>query len=342
MENLSQIYDICKRHFKDFPGAIAYVPEQYMTEELCIAAIEGACRSSWDEQDIWNYIPSKMLTYEVCKTAAGCNRYTLEHIPSEYKTAELFSEAVKKFGELLKSVPRDCQSKEMYLNSVVQNGGNLKYVPPQERTQEICMAAFNSRSNGAKSVEYIPDKYLTEEICKQAVADDWETVKVIPNHFKSADVCVCALQHSKWANIDADKPDKFFGQFVKDHIPNNAYEEVCRRFNEYLMQVKKEKEERLEWIYRVTQNPLYIKDIPIEKRDCQICEIAVKQEGMMLKYVPQRLKMKMICDMAVRNNADAIIYVPDEIRSDVIKLVKSSYQYVKILFGDSEFKDYFL
>lgn len=342
MENLTEISEICKRHFKDFPCAIQYVPEQYLTEELCIAAIKGSCRSNWEENDIWEYIPINMLSPEVCKVAALCNRYTLDHIPNECKTADVFFEAVKGFGELLICVPKAFQSKEMYINAVNQNGGNLKFVPQSERTEEICLAAFNSKSNGAKAVEYIPDRFLTEEMCKQAVTQEWETLKVIPNHFKNADVCSCALQHSIWADKVDDKPDKSFSQFVNDYIPDNISEEVCRKFMEYAAQIKREKSERREWVRRVAENPLYIKNIPIEKRDSQICEIAIKQEGMMLKYVPQQLRMKMLCDIAVRNNADAIIYVPDEIRSEVIKSVKSSYQYVRILFSDSKFKDYFI
>lgn len=62
----------------------------------------------------------------------------------------------------------------------------------------------------------------------------------------------------------------------------------------------------------------------------------------MLKYVPSKLRVKMLCDIAVRNNPDAIVYVPMEIRTDVIELVKNSYQYVRILFSDSKFKDYFI
>lgn len=342
MENLDEIYDICEKHLKEFPGAIQYVPEKYLTESLCIAAIKGSCRSSWEEKDIWNHIPEKMLTYDVCKAAVGCNRYAIEYIPNEWKTADLFFVAVKCFGDILKYVPRSCQNEEMYLHSVSQNGVNLKYVPQSERTQEICMAAFNAQSNGAKSVEYIPDRFLDEEMCKRAVASEWKTIKVIPNHYRTTDVCLCALQHSKWVDMDEKNPDKSFLQFVNDYIPDDISKNVCREFYEYVVNVKREKHERQEWLHKVSENPVYIKNIPIEKRDVQICEAAVNQEGMMLKYVPEKFRTRAFCDMAVRNNADAIMYVPDDIKEDVINSVKSSYQYVRILFSDSKFKKCFI
>lgn len=103
-----------------------------------------------------------------------------------------------------------------------------------------------------------------------------------------------------------------------------------------------EADEYRKWIQIVSANSFCLKDVPEEKRDFNLCKIAIENEGLMLKYVPSKLRVKMLCDIAVRNNPDAIVYVPPEIRTDVIELVKNSYQYVRILFSDSKFKDYFI
>lgn len=102
------------------------VSEQYLTKELCIAALKSKrMRLGYEAKGIWEHIPMDKLTPKVCEAAACNNKYTPEHIPDSCKTSKVFFEAVKSFGYLLKDVPIACHSKEMYINSVSQNGGNL-------------------------------------------------------------------------------------------------------------------------------------------------------------------------------------------------------------------------
>lgn len=345
MENLDKIYEICIKHLEEYPSAIEYVPEQYLTEELCIAALKSErMRFGYEARGIWEHIPIDKLTPRVCEAAACNNRYTLEHIPDSCKTSKVYFEAVKSFGYLLKVVPIAFHSKEMYINSVSQNGGNLEYVPAEKRSEEICKAAFNAGYNGGAAVEFIPDKYLTEDMCLSAVCSDGKLLDVIPTHYKTAEMCLSALKHSSWVTIcgNSKSADKAFSDYVKKHIPAKVSEEVCERFNEYLSWINKDKNQENEWRRLVSENPLYIKNIPEEKRSSNICEIAIKQEGLTLKYVPERYRSLLYCQWAVLNNPDALLYVPEEMRKEVIDYVKESCQYVGVLFGNSPYKEYFL
>jgi len=325
------------------PCSIQYVPIKYLNEELRIAALANSKRTEWEEREIWKYIPDNMLTYNVCLAALDSNRYALEHIPNVHKTADIYLRAVKKCGKLLKYVPVDYHTEDMYIYSVSQDGSNLRYVPQSSRTEKVCMAAFDAQCNGSSAVEYIPDKFLTEEICRKAEMQNWETIRVIPNHFtnhfKSTEVWLYALKHSKWAEIH-DKQNKSFIQYVRDNAAENIADDICQKFSDYLEQKRREEDEYRKWIQIVSANPFCLKDVPEEKRDFNLCKIAIENEGLMLKYVPSKLRVKMLCDIAVRNNPDAIVYVPPEIRTDVIELVEISYQYVRILFSDSKFKDF--
>ncbi len=340
MDKLDKIYEICAEHFKEMPCSIQYVPIKYLNEELCIAALANSKRTEWEEREIWKYIPDNMLTYNVCLAAADSNRYALEHIPNVHKTADIYLRAVKKCGKLLQYVPVDYHTEDMYIYSVSQDGSNLRYVPQSSRTEKVCMAAFNAQSKGSAAVEYIPDKFLTEEMCRQAVTLNWETIKVIPNHFKSTEVWLCALKHSKWAEIN-EKQNKPLIQYVRANASECIADEICQKFSDYLEQKRREEDEYRKWIQLVSANPFCLKDIPKEKRDYKLCKIAIENEGLMLKYVPEDHRIKWLCDIAVRNNPDAIAYVPEEIQTDVIELVKNSYQYIRILFSDSKFKDCF-
>lgn len=344
MENLDKIYEICIKHLEEYPGAIEYVPEQYLTEELCIAALKGTQDLDWDGEKIWEHIPMDKLTPRVCEAAACYNRYALEHIPDSCKTSKVYFEAVKSFGYLLKVVPIAFHSKEMYINSVSQNGGNLEYVPAEKRSEEICKAAFNAENSGGAAVEFIPDKYLTEDMCLSAVSSDGKLLDVIPTHYKTVEVCLSSLKHSSWVTIcgNSKADDMAFSNYVKKHIPAKIAEEVCERFDEYLSKLKKDKEQENEWRRLISENPLYIKNIPEDKRSGNLCEIAIKQEGLTLKYVPEKYMCGLYCKWAVWNNPDALMYVPEEMRKEVIDYVKESCQYVGVLFGNSPYKEYFL
>ena len=67
MESLDKIYEICIKHLEKYPSAIKYVPEQYLTEELCIAALKGTRNLDWDGEKIWEHIPMDKLTPKVCE-----------------------------------------------------------------------------------------------------------------------------------------------------------------------------------------------------------------------------------------------------------------------------------
>lgn len=306
MENLESIYDTCIELFKEIPSAIEFVPRAYMTEELCMAAIKYSVRCDYDEMHIWDKIPSEMITEKVCEAAAIYNQYTLDKIPAKYKSMAVYTNAVKRKGDLLEKIPLAAQNEDMYYEAVRQNGMNIKFVPEEKITEKLCLKAYEQT---AQAAEYIPKQFLT------------------------ADMCVAALNYSSI--------NKRYDWFMEHIVPESMKDTVAAQYSDCLKHKAAEEKNHTENIMRVRNEPLYIKQIPEEKRDYDICESAVKADGMLLRFVPERIRTLRLCVDAVCNDADALLYVPEDLRNDVIKSVKFSCQLIGILFGNSKYKKYF-
>lgn len=82
-------------------------------------------------------IPSKLISYGLCKSSCKQNALALQHVPSVLKTKELCTMACRKNGLALQYVPYRLRSKELCEIACVQNSDALSHVPIELKTQEM-------------------------------------------------------------------------------------------------------------------------------------------------------------------------------------------------------------
>lgn len=153
------------------------------------------------------------------------------------------------------------------------------------------------------------------EICTEHFKEMPCSIQYVPSQYLNQDLCIAALKNSNRTEWE----EREIWKFIPDDMLTYK---VC--------------------LAAASSNRYALEHIPSAHKTAEIYMMAVKRCGKLLQYVPEDHRIKGLCDIAVRNNPDAIAYVPEEIQTDVIKLVKNSYQYIRILFSDSKFKDCFI
>ncbi len=150
---------------------IRFVPEQQLTEELCI-------RSLLNENGInLCYIPQHFRTPEVCYTALAEGtdiRFVMESIPRDHNFYML---AVSGWGANLGHIPPEEITPALCHLAVREYGDALDDVPRAMRTWSLCLAAVK---NSGMALEYVPEELCDEEICLAAVVETSLAVQYVP------------------------------------------------------------------------------------------------------------------------------------------------------------------
>lgn len=114
----------------------AFISPKYfknMSEPVCIAAAEHH-GPAWLE-----YLPEQYWTKKVCLAAAQASGYALRFMPDHRKTHEVCLAAVKNEGECLRYVPSDMKTKDICLAAIQEDSKAVRYV--EKPDEEIYMAA---------------------------------------------------------------------------------------------------------------------------------------------------------------------------------------------------------
>ena len=183
------------------------MPEKFITEEICLIAIENDPRAI-------EYIPDIFKSHKVCELAAY-NKVVkdiyfegvLKFIPDEFKTKELCFAAIANDKEnsanSLIYVPEQFITKEICQDVFDQDYRNLEFLPDKYKTKEMCLAVIQKikETGGDGSVEsavvkFIPENLLTSEMCIAAAEASVFTLQYIPDLLKTDEVCVPAIQNN--------------------------------------------------------------------------------------------------------------------------------------------------
>lgn len=299
-----RIADICLKSVKEHGGtALQYIPKEVMTEEMCIAAIENTKPD--DAKLVLPYISDELLTTSVCNTAVSCLYNALELIPEAKVTKEMCLTAVEKYTLPLKFVPKRFQTEDVWEVAVKNHGSAICHIPEEKRTKRLCMAAFKSC---AWSITDIPAKFITVEMC------------------------VTALENNLYSR-----------EAILAHVLPDVAEQASEIVRKQEEDDKKMTERAYENIRIISQNPSAFKSLTLEARKNPVlCQAAVEMDGMLLRFVPKELRSLDICYIAVDRDVDAMFFVPEEVRETVIQKIKDSSTRLKIIFGESDFKELFL
>jgi hypothetical protein len=163
---------------------------------------------------------------------------------------------------------------------VKYDGMNLQYVPVNERTESLCMTAFNQNP---LAFEYIPEIIMTYDMCLKAVTFNKKLFKFVPKFYKQYEL--------SYIVVSSD------GLLLKDVVINNMSNENYINLVEIAVQ----------------KNGNALQHVPQELRKYDICLKAVSSDGCALQYVPQELRKYDICLKAVSSDGRALQYVPQEL-----------------------------
>lgn len=141
------------------PKEIRRVPVKYLTEEICIAAIEG-------------------------------NPYIIDKIRKFKRTPAVFLAMIKR-GGMLGHVPRSMRTAEMCLIAVKTRWGSFTEVPPEVMNEEICMEIVKMY---APDLERIPVQFRTYKVCLEAVRKIGSTIKHVPLEILTEEMCIEAIK----------------------------------------------------------------------------------------------------------------------------------------------------
>jgi hypothetical protein len=96
------------------------VPDQLMTKEICLAAVQLAGYAL-------QYVPDQLKTKEICLTAVQKDGYALEYVPDQLMTVEICLAAVGQSAYALQYVPSILKTPAFYTRLKLINKDNLNF-----------------------------------------------------------------------------------------------------------------------------------------------------------------------------------------------------------------------
>ena len=226
--------------FSKTEKAIRYIPEQFLTESICLEALNRDDKFNTDWDSLLKYIPKDKITKEMSEIAANHSAYALEYMPDTLKTSELCLQSVKRKGHVLEYVPEALRTAEICLAAVQDNGHALQYVPTPLRTKELCEAALHGKSQGSRlAFADIPDQLKTPEMCLEAVTKWGYGLAHVPRAYRTAEICLAAVKNQSGALeyvpkdlitlemcVIASKDRAFCIEYVPEHLVNEV-KDIC-------------------------------------------------------------------------------------------------------------------
>lgn len=245
---------------------IEYVPNNFKTFEMCIAACElkdlELSNYLYPESLYYlKYIPINILT-EDFYLKINCRLYL---VPEEFRSYNLCSHRMKN-RDILEYVPEEHLSLEMCQLATKElnfyQNSNLKSVPETFRTYDFC---FNSAANNT-SLKYVPEEHRNIEMC-------------LKHFFKGADTSFYSGEWDNYTFVPKDIKTKDFNIKIVSLNPN------------YISQIP-DSERSFEVCCKVVeQDGSLLMKVPKQHRTLEMCKLAYKNtKSDILKNIPEKLR----------------------------------------------------
>ncbi len=125
-------YEVCLEHVKKDGWNLTEVPDEYITYEMCLTAIENG--ASLED------VPEVFRTYELCWKAIDTYYNIFQYIPHEHRTRELCMHAFMTQPSVIDDMPLGFVNLKMCMYAI-KKGTRLFHVPPIYRTYGVCLEA---------------------------------------------------------------------------------------------------------------------------------------------------------------------------------------------------------
>ncbi|GHT17625.1 hypothetical protein AGMMS4956_21130 [Bacteroidia bacterium] len=157
-------------------------------------------------------------------------------------------------------------------------------------TPELAMQAVKENGNNLK---HIPEKMVTQDLCFAAVANKGEALQFALDKFKNAPLCDHAMKENP----------KLAFLYVPDSVKTpKMCETAVTADGRNLQHVPKEQISKDLCKTAVQNFGKSLEFVPRILCDKEMCMLAVTQEGTNLKFVPDNLKTKSLCTAAQENS----------------------------------------
>lgn len=225
----------------------------------------------------------------------------------------------------LQNLPESFINEKLCFRLVSKNGDEIKFVPKKYRSKELFLVAVK---NSAESIKFIDE--LDDDICIEAIKNNYECMKYIPQEFKTVKVCCSAYVINVLSTLFFPKI-MLTNELIEDAISINGtliqlleFEKRSKKISRLAVlnngnSIKYVKN-RNKGLCRIAadKNPESLEHIPLEIIDKELCMKCVTRKGMTLKYVPKDIMDQEIVNLAILNDPNCIKYVPEEFKNDEV------------------------
>ncbi len=153
----------CKEFCVDFDTTKKFLQslgEKHLTQKMADIIfdkgplIHTINKISFENSDLFYYIPDKFKTKEMCEAAVQQDGLLLRYVPDNLKTDDIYMTAFRQNPLAIGAVPDKWRNETFFTALVEENPVNLKGVPRDERTADMCLKAL-------EIAEGNPDIYYT-------------------------------------------------------------------------------------------------------------------------------------------------------------------------------------
>ena len=245
------------------------------------------CTAADSEDNMFNYYNRMGPLYILINKSNPNEKYQFHFESSQFMDV---NDAPIDIPMFLKDNP---EIKSIFKNRIDKldktNYKNWIWLDKNGLSYEICLEAV--KQNG-DALRYVPEELKTSEICLAAVEQDGWALLYVPEDLKTSEICLTAVKQDGMA---------------LEHVPKDLKTpEIC--------------------LAAVKQNGMALRYVPKDFRTPEICLAAVKQDGWALRYVPKDLKTEEIYLAAVKHDSWvlrrwALEYVPEELKTRIQSLI---------------------
>ena len=290
--------DTCENIINVCPCAIKYIPEQFITFNLCELAMSKSYLNDIPdkyrtEEFILKYpnaikwLHKKYMTKNIVDAYLNCDDVFLDNIPDQYKTLDICKKAARtqnrfcrKFNDerydVIEHIPIKYLTTELCKTCITAKY-NIQNIPDDLLTDEF----WEWYVDQCFCISDVPEKYLTYDICIKKVKMYSDNIKYVPDHLKTQELCNIAIFdgfYVDYCNCISYIPDKFITK------------EIC--------------EESL-W---KEEEPLLT--LPEKFITMELCYDAICNNGEDIMNVPYKYITKDLCEQYVKNEWNNIIDIP--------------------------------
>lgn len=127
----------------------------------CLRAVRSSRKTLGDDRSVLAFVPQEYLTEELCEIAVSRNGEALRDVPDTMRTAALCGVAVREYGPALEYVPMQHRTKELCYAAVAEFGMALAFVPSEQLDEELVRCAV---ATAPMAVQFAPRHLMTEEL----------------------------------------------------------------------------------------------------------------------------------------------------------------------------------